>query len=97
MTNIETRRSRVTGNQLSVGRAEAFGLDPEGQRWIASCDDHGTIVGCDTKAQAMSSTGLDFCEDCRAEQATDESHLSDLNECFCETCTDRAAWAAQDA
>lgn len=65
---IQTRTSS-TGRQLETGRAEDFGLDPEGQRWITCCTDHGTLVGTATKALAMSSDSLDFCEECRADQA----------------------------
>lgn len=64
-----TRTPRGTAHSVTVGRAEEFGLDPEGQPWLAVCDDHATLIANDTKALAMSSTGLDFCDECQAEAA----------------------------
>ena len=64
---IHTRTSHATGTVLAVGRAEEFGLtDEDGLNWVASCEAHNTLVFTATRATAMSSTGLDFCDDCRA-------------------------------
>ena len=65
MSAVYTRRSRVTGTSLTVGRAKDLGLDPEGGAWVTICDDHGTIANSDTRALATVSTSLDFCDFCR--------------------------------
>lgn len=63
-----TRVPRGTVHPVSVGRGRDFGIEEvDGLKWIASCDDHGTFVQTRTKAGAMSSTGLDCCDECREE------------------------------
>lgn len=56
------------GLRLSVLTAEDAGVDGS-QPWIASCDTHGRMLGCDTKAMAKLSltavNRVDWCEGCR--------------------------------
>ncbi|WIE81307.1 hypothetical protein [Curtobacterium sp. MCSS17_016] len=67
MNSIVQRTSRVTGTVLTVGRAEDLGIDADGDHgWVAVCEPHGTLVFTRTKGAAMTSTGLDFCDACRA-------------------------------
>ena len=67
MNSIVQRTSRVTGTVLTVGRADDLGLNADGDHgWVAVCEPHGTLVFTRTKGTAMTSTGLDFCDDCRA-------------------------------
>lgn len=68
--SFTTRTPRGTKHPVSVGRGNVFGIEEvDGLKWMASCDDHGTFVQTRTKDAAMTSTGLDFCQDCRDELA----------------------------
>lgn len=69
--SLYTRRSRVTGTLLTVGRSAEVGMEPEVDYdgtvndWWTVCEAHGTLVVSRTRALAESATGLDFCDDCR--------------------------------
>lgn len=73
MSSIVQRTSRITGTVLTVGRADELGLtDDDGLPWVVVCEPHSTLVFTETKREAMTSTGLDFCDDCRAGAAARE-------------------------
>jgi hypothetical protein len=42
--------------------------DPQAGPYMVVCEEHGSCVGVATKALGRSSTGLDFCDDCRESQ-----------------------------
>ena len=64
------------GLRLSVLTAEDAGVDGS-QPWIASCDTHGYMLGCDTKALARISltavNRLDWCDGCRKYTQTEDA------------------------
>lgn len=63
---VHTRRERTTGQLLSVGRAETYGVEPaDGGPWVTYCEAHATLVQSDTRATAMQVTGNDFCAPCQ--------------------------------
>lgn len=70
---MQSHRSRLTGTVIEYGLAAEFGMEDgepfeEGGRplrYVASCRDHGELVFCERRYQAVSSTGLDFCQGCR--------------------------------
>jgi hypothetical protein len=76
-----TRRSRITGTELTVGRSADVGMEPEATcvdgrllllDWWTICEAHGTLLSSATRALAIAASGLDFCEDCRVEQERKE-------------------------
>ncbi len=54
-----------TGSTLTLRNAEDYETDPSAGRYFLICEDHASCVGVDTKALGRSSSGLDFCDDCR--------------------------------
>lgn len=50
---------------VRVSTAVAEGIDPEGGKWVAICEEHGAAVSTQTKAAAKASSGEDFCKACR--------------------------------
>ena len=71
MSSIVQRMSRVTGAILTVGPASELGVaEDDGLPWAVVCEPHSTLVFTDTKRTAMTTTGLDFCDDCRSAGAT---------------------------
>lgn len=57
------RRRGPLGRRM-VGTAEEMGLDPEGGKWVVTCEDHGTVVNVDTRAQALATSTMEFCDEC---------------------------------
>ena len=67
--HYSTRKNRRTGFMVSVATAEGAGMaeQDEGIHYYAICEEHGTLVGTETRAQADSAAAAaDFCDDCRA-------------------------------
>lgn len=60
-----TRRRSKYGLR-SYGTAEEMGLDPDGGRWVVTCDEHHTCVNVDTKAIALTLHTYEFCNECEA-------------------------------
>lgn len=64
------------GLRLSVLTAEDAGVDGS-QPWIASCDTHGYMLACDTKALARLSltavNRVDWCDGCRQHTQTGDA------------------------
>jgi len=58
-------RCRETGTTLTLRDAEDYETDPSAGRYFVICEDHGTCVGVETKRQGRSSSGVDFCDECR--------------------------------
>lgn len=58
-----TRRTRDTGDLLTVGTAVELGADPEGGKWVIICEEHSTLVNVDTREVAMNVRGIDFCDE----------------------------------
>jgi len=56
---------RKTGATLTLRNAEDYENDPSAGRYFVICEDHATCVGVETKAMGRSSSGLDFCDECR--------------------------------
>lgn len=50
---------------VRVSTAVAEGIDPEGGKWVAICEEHGAAVSTATKAAAKASSAEDFCKACR--------------------------------
>lgn len=48
----------------AIGKAEAFGLDGEGGKWVAVCDQHGTSLNASTKKFLLNMETSEFCECC---------------------------------
>ena len=61
--------AHMTGD-ARVARAADEGLDTQGGKWIAVCDEHGTFVQVSTRHDASTSSRLDFCDECREEMKT---------------------------
>lgn len=57
------RRRGPLGRRM-VGTAEELGMDPEGGKWVVTCEDHGTVVNVDTRAQALATATVEFCDEC---------------------------------
>jgi hypothetical protein len=57
--------------RVSVVSAADAGLDPSA-KWYCSCERHSTLLGVQSKraAQTAARNPADWCEECRAEQAT---------------------------
>lgn len=68
MNTTVTRKARQTGTPITVGSAEALGLDPDGGncKWYTLCDVHGTCIGHTTihLAREWSSVPKEWCEFC---------------------------------
>ena len=62
MTGWFTRRTRDTGDLLTVGTALELGCDPDGGKWVVICEEHSTLVNVDTKQIAMDTRAIDFCD-----------------------------------
>lgn len=65
-----TRIIRNTGEKLTVGTAVELSLDATDGKWVTVCEDHGSIVNSATQSAAYYTHGKDFCDGCRAAQAT---------------------------
>ncbi|QIG58119.1 hypothetical protein SEA_ZEPP_31 [Microbacterium phage Zepp] len=65
-----TRTIRGTGEKLTVGTAAELKLDATDGKWVTVCEDHGSIVNSAIQSAAYYTHGADFCEGCRAAQAT---------------------------
>ncbi len=50
---------------LTIGKAEAMGLDDTDGAWCVVCEDHGTIINVRTRKDARTVSGIDFCDGCR--------------------------------
>lgn len=61
-----TRKVRATGTYVTFGKTAEMGLDATAGAWTVTCDAHSTMVAVETVALAKTSTGLDFCDGCRA-------------------------------
>jgi hypothetical protein len=72
---VYTRRTRDTGELLTVARAGAIGADDDGGAWVTFCEDHGTLINSDTRQLALDTRGMDFCDDCRAVDASVRAKL----------------------
>ena len=59
--------ARSTGSLTSIYDAESQGLDPDGDPWVAVCEDHGAVVCAPTLklAQWSATAPEEFCEDCQ--------------------------------
>jgi hypothetical protein len=75
-----TRTTRE-GDILTVARPAEIGASTEDGAWVTFCEKHSTLVYSDTKALALDTRGIDFCDDCRdgkpaadAEPDTDGPH-----------------------
>jgi hypothetical protein len=62
---LHTRKERSTGATLTIGTAAELEVDPDGGKWVVLCEDHSTLLNVDTRAAAMSSSAVDFCDGCR--------------------------------
>lgn len=62
---VYTRRTRDTGELLTVARPEAIGADTSEGSWVTFCEAHATLIYSDTRQLALDSRGVDFCDDCR--------------------------------
>ncbi len=73
----KSRRGWISRNgKCSVMTREAAGVDCN-EPWIASCDKHGEMLGCSTKAIAVKSCKhRDWCSGCRADVA---AHITALH------------------
>lgn len=61
--------NRRTGFLVAVATAEGAGMNErdQGLNYYAICEEHSTLVGTETRAQAISAAAAaDFCDDCRA-------------------------------
>lgn len=60
-------RFNNSGKNTSVWTAEGAGVDPSGGKFIASCDEHGTLVNQRTERGAITSAQYphNFCEECQ--------------------------------
>jgi hypothetical protein len=65
MASSYTRKHRDTGTMVTVETAEDAGLDPDGGKWVTTCDNHGYLVNSETRALALRTSPLDFCEPCQ--------------------------------
>lgn len=63
--SVYTRTTRDTGETLTVARAEEIGADPDGGVWVTFCETHSTLINSDTRALALDTRGIDFCDECR--------------------------------
>lgn len=62
------RRNRRTGFLVAVATAHGAGMNEvdQGLNYYAICEEHSTLVGTETRAQAESAAAADdFCDDCR--------------------------------
>lgn len=62
------RRNRRTGFWMGVATPEGIGMaeQSEGILYYAVCEEHHTLVGTETRAQAESAAAsADFCDECR--------------------------------
>lgn len=64
-----TRTIRGTGERLTVGTAVDLGIEAQ-DKWATICEDHNTISYSSTEKLAYYTHGVDFCDGCRAAQAT---------------------------
>lgn len=62
-----TRKTRDTGELLTVCRPEDIGADTSEGPWLAYCETHGDLVYVDTRADALTLRGIDFCGYCQDE------------------------------
>jgi hypothetical protein len=69
MSRMVTRRTRDTGELLTVARPADIGADESEGEWITFCEDHSTLVYSSTRRLAMDTRGIDFCDDCRERAA----------------------------
>jgi hypothetical protein len=63
-----TQRRRTKYGLRTVGTAQQMGLDPDGGKWVVTCDDHHTVVNVDTKAVALGLHTNEFCDECEPEE-----------------------------
>lgn len=68
-TSTWTRVPRGERYPLTIGKAYDLGTDPTDGAWAVICEQHSTLVGVDTRAEALSVRAHDFCDDCREEIA----------------------------
>jgi hypothetical protein len=64
---VECRRNRVTGTMVGLYHTARADMDEDSGKWSAVCEDHGSILSCDTLRQARGfmTDVADWCEDCR--------------------------------
>lgn len=74
-----TRRNRQTGTLLTVARAVDEGLDDSDGAWVTVCEPHSTIVNSATRALAMDTYPLDFCDFCRRLNGADFGEYANSN------------------
>lgn len=65
-----TRTIRGTGERLTIGTAAELGVDATAGKWATICETHSTVANSATQALAYYTRGVDFCDGCRAAQAT---------------------------
>lgn len=65
-----TRTVRGTGERLTIGTALELGVDATDGPWVTICEDHSSIVNSALQSLAYYTKGIDFCDGCRAAQAT---------------------------
>jgi flagellar basal body rod protein FlgF len=75
---IRTRRTRDTGELLTVCRPADVDMDPDGGGWMTICEDHGTLSYSRTQQLALDTRGMDFCDDCRELDAQARQRLGVL-------------------
>lgn len=67
MTRLTTTQAVTVRGPLgyrTIGTADILGTDPDGGRWVIICEDHDTLVNVDTKAQALGTSTVEFCDYC---------------------------------
>lgn len=69
---VEVRKSRLSGTQILMGRADELALCDGGgyTKWYTICEDHGVTLGHPTKFLAMRhrAYSVEWCDGCREEQ-----------------------------
>lgn len=63
---VDRRRDRATGRMLGVYRASEAGIESDHETpWALVCEEHGSCVCVQTRADAARVRCRDFCDDCR--------------------------------
>jgi len=65
-----SRTIRGTNERLTIGTAVELGVDATAGKWATICETHSTVANSATQALAYYTRGIDFCDGCRAAQAT---------------------------
>ncbi|WIB65894.1 hypothetical protein [Curtobacterium sp. MCBD17_040] len=63
---IISRTSKETGLPVTVASVASLGVEPTGgKRWLVSCDEHDTYAYTRTKQRALTTSTVEFCQQCR--------------------------------